>query len=184
MPRKTVPGDPEEAGQPGLDISAVLSALQRHGVEYLLVGGLAAQVHGATRPTQDFDCLVRRGKDNLERLSEAMRDLGARLRVEGLSDEDVRALPVQVDGIMLASSELSTWRTDAGDFDVLTNLRGRDGRRLGYEDLEPRAELVHGFGFTIRAASLGDIIASKEWANRPKDRSALPELYRLLAGEP
>ena len=42
---------------------------------------------------------------------------------------------------------------------------------------------MHGFGVTIRAASLGDIIASKEWANRPKDRSALPELYRLLAGE-
>jgi hypothetical protein len=179
-----VPGKPEDAGQPELDVPAVLSALQRHGVEYLLVGGLAAQVYGATRPTQDFDCLVRRGRDNLDRLSEAMRDLGARLRVDGLSDDEARALPVQVDGVTLASSELSTWRTDAGDFDVLTSLPGRDGRRLGYEDIEPRADQVHGFGFTIRAASLGDIIASKEWTNRPKDRSALPELYRLLAGEP
>jgi hypothetical protein len=113
-----------------------------------------------------------------------MRDLGARLRVDGLSDDEARALPVQVDGVMLASSELSTWRTNAGDLDVLTYLPGADGRRLRYEDIEPRSDEVHGFGFTIRTASLGDIISSKEWANRPKDRSALPELYRLLAGEP
>jgi hypothetical protein len=178
-----VPGKPEEAAEPELDVPAVLSALQRHGVEYLLVGGLAAQVYGATRPTQDFDCLVRRGRDNLDRLGAAMRELGARLRVDGLSDVEARALPVQVDGVMLASSELSTWRTDVGDLDVLTYLPGADGRRLRYEDIEPRAGEVHGFGFTIRAASLGDIVASKEWANRPKDRAALPELRRLLAAE-
>ncbi len=60
----------------------------------------------------------------------------------------------------------------------------RDGRRLSYEDIEPRSDEAHGFGFTIRTTSLSDIISSKEWANRPKDRSPLPELYRLLAGEP
>jgi hypothetical protein len=123
VPRNPVPGKPEESPQPELDVPAVLSALQRHGVEYLLVGGLAARVYGATRPTQGFDCLVRRGTDNLD-------------------------------------------------------------RRLRYEVNEPRAGKVHCLGFTTRAASLGDIVASKKWANRPKDRSALPELYRLLAGKP
>ena len=66
-----MPEKAEGAGQPELDVPAVLSVLQAHRVEYLLVGGLAAQVYGATRQTQDFDCLVRRGRENLERLGAA-----------------------------------------------------------------------------------------------------------------
>jgi hypothetical protein len=110
-----------------------------------------------------------------------MKELGARLRAEGLSDEEAKDLPVQLDGYALAKSEITTWRTDAGNFDVLVNIPGRDGHRLAYEDLAGRAVVVHGTGFAIRAAALGDIIASKEWANRPKDREALPEL-REIAG--
>lgn len=108
-----------------------------------------------------------------------MRELGARLRAEGLSDEEAKTLPLRLDGATLAANEISTWRTDAGDFDVLTNIPARDGRRLHYEDLSGRAEIVEGHGFTVRAASLSDIIASKEGADRPKDRAALDELRAL-----
>ena len=159
-----------------LDVTLLVGTLERHGVEYLVVGRVAAQGYGAARPTKGFDCLVRRGQANLDRLAAAMVELAARLRVEGLTDEEARELPVQMDGAMLAQNEISTWRTDAGDLDVLTNIPGRDGRRLGYEDLVHRANIVRGNGFVVRAANLADIVASKEWADRPKDREALAEL--------
>ena len=167
-----------------LDVALLVSTLERHGVEYLVVGGIAAQGYGAARPTKDFDCLVRRGQANLDRLAAAMVERGARLRVDGLTDEEARALPVQMDGAMLAQNEISTWRTDAGDLDVLTNIPARDGRRLGYEDLAHRTNIVQGNGFVVRAANLADIVASKEGADRAKDREALAELREILAERP
>jgi hypothetical protein len=127
--------------------------LDLHGVEYLVIGGVAAQAYGAARPTLDFDCLVRRSADNFDRLASAMRELHARLRVEGLTDAESTELPVQIDGLTLSRSEISTWRTDAGALDFA--------------------------GVSIRVAGLEAIIESKEWADRPKDHQALPELHRL-----
>lgn len=108
-----------------------------------------------------------------------MRELKARLRVEGISDEEAAELPVLIDGERLARMEISTWRTDAGDFDVLADVPDRAGRHLRFEELAPRANIVRYGGIDARVASLEDVIASKEWADRPKDHEALPELRRL-----
>ena len=86
---------------------------------------------------------------------------------------------MQLDGRSLAQMELSTWRSDAGDFDVLVGIPDRDGRVMSYEELIGRAEEQRLHGVVVRAAALDDIIASKEWANRPKDQRALPELRAL-----
>jgi hypothetical protein len=66
----------------------------------------------------------------------------------------------------------ATRRTDAGDFDVLVNIPDREGRRQGYEDLTGRGRRLEHLGVEIRVAGLDDIVASKEWANRGKDREA------------
>lgn len=175
---------PPEAdeGPPALDLAALIAALDRHGVEVLVVGGVAALAYGARRPTRDLDCLVRCEEENLERLAAALRELGARMRVEGLSDEEAKALPVPLDGRWLRDRELSTWRTDAGDLDVLTNLPDSDGRRLRYQDLTGRAVVVDAAGVRITVAGIEDVIASKEWADRPKDREAVAELRALRGG--
>lgn len=157
----------------------IVEVFDRHGVEYLVVGGVAARAYGATRETRDFDCLVRRAKVNLDQLALALRELHARLRVHGLSDAEAAQLPMQIDAASLNAIEISTWRTDAGDLDVLIDIPGRDGLRRRYEDLTPNARALEYAGVAVRVAGLGDIIASKEWANRPKDREALPELYDL-----
>jgi hypothetical protein len=78
--------------------------------------------------------------------------------------------------------EISTWRTDAGDFDILADLPTRDGRRLRYDDLVGGASEQPLHGVTVRVAALDDIIASKGWADRPKDHEALTELRSLAAG--
>lgn len=167
---------------PAFNRARIFEVLDRHDVEYLVIGGVGAQLHGATRPTTDFDSLPSTEAENLGRLAAALRELNAYLRVGGLSDEESRALPTRLDAVSLSRMEVSTWRTDAGDVDVLTVLRRRDGGRTGYEDLVERATAVQVDGVIANLASLDDIIASKEFADRPKDREALDELRRL-AGE-
>lgn len=165
-----------------LDASRILRTLDRHGVEYLLVGGVAAELYGASRPTFDVDCLPKRSDANLDRLADAMGELGARLRVSGLTDVEAKGLPTHIDRFTLAGMEISTWTTDAGDLDVLADLPDRHGRHLGYEELSARSTVVRFADITVRLAALDDLIASKEWANRPKDREALPELHELHKG--
>jgi hypothetical protein len=60
--------------------------------------------------------------------------------------------------------------------------RGEDGARRGYVDLEPRAVQLRAAARTLLVASLEDIIASKQHADRAKDRDAPPELYAAMAG--
>ena len=159
-----------------------MQALERHGVEYVVVGGIAAQAYGAQRPTKDFDCLINRTAENLENVAAALRDLNARLRVHGLTDKESAALPLQLDGIAIGKLEISTWRTSAGDLDVLVDIPSRDGSRVLYGDIVTRAvALVVNDQVNVVVADLHDIIASKEWANRPKDHEALPELRDLVA---
>lgn len=58
--------------------------LDRHGVDYVLVGGAAAAMLGAERLTQDVDCVVSRELTNLERVAAALREFDAHLRVAGM----------------------------------------------------------------------------------------------------
>jgi predicted nucleotidyltransferase len=164
---------------PRHDLGRVIEVLDRHGVEYLMVGGVAAIGYGAERPTDDADCVVRRDRANLDRLAEALVELSARLRVGGMSDAEARALPVRIDGTTLDAAAMTTWMTDAGPFDVLAGLEASDGRLVPYEELLERSTVLQGNGFEIRAAGLDDIIRAKERADRAKDREALPELRAL-----
>ena len=79
--------------------------------------------------------MVRRERANLGRLAAAMVELHARLRVAGLSDDEARTLPVQLDGATLVDLSITTWMTDAGAFDVLDGLEAPDGRHVSYEEL-------------------------------------------------
>ena len=72
--------------------------------------------------------------------------------------------------------------TDAGPHDLLVELRGPSGGRHPYEDLVSRATDIAVGGVIVRIASLGDIVASKQYAARPKDLEALPEVPVLLDG--
>ena len=145
----------------------------------MLVGGLGAQAHGATRPTSDIDCVPDGTVENLERLATALRDLGARLRVGGMSDDEARQLPVQLDAATLRAFGTSTWMTDAGPIDILRELRDRRGAGVGFDSLRQRSVDQDIGGVVVHVAGLDDIIAAKEHADRDKDRQALPELRRL-----
>ena len=166
------------ADDPVFDPQRILETLERHGVEYVIVGGFGSQVQGATRQTIDLDLVPSTTSDNIERLAAALDDLNARLRVAGMTDDEARQLPIVIDGATLRAFGSTTWMTDAGPLDVLHDLPTATGGRT-YVELEQRSGDYSLSGVVVSVASLDDIIDSKTHADRPKDRDALPELLRL-----
>lgn len=164
---------------PPLDRSALLDALNRHGVRFVLVGGLAAQAYGASRATQDADICPEWTTENLDRLAAALTELGAQLKI---GERSVDTLEVALDAHTLHSFEIGTWRTAAGDVDVLLGIPGASRRQLvRYEELAQNAIELRINQIRVLVASLTDIIRSKEVTRRPKDLEALGELRQLRA---
>jgi hypothetical protein len=149
----------------------ILAALNAHQVRYVLIGGLAATVHGSATPTFDVDIVPEPTADNLERLSAALMDLDARARVEGVDD----GLPFAHDAGSLAAMRVLNLVTSAGDFDVMLYPAGVED--FTQWDLGATHLLI--LGVPTRVAALGDVIRSKEAADRPKDRATLPLLREL-----
>ena len=157
---------------PAFRPAELTAALQRRGVRYVLIGGLAGTLHGSPLTTQDADICPERTPDNLERLASALRDLHARIRTEGADD----GLPFACDARFFETIALVNLVTDAGDLDVAFEPAGTGG----YDDLQRAAVVVDVDGVAISTASLEDVIRSKRAADRPKDRAALPVLEEVL----
>lgn len=157
---------------PALEAEAIFACLDRHGVRYVLIGGLAAVLHGSPLLTIDADICPARDVDNLARLAAALDELDARLRTPDTA-EGVR---FPRDATFLGRVDLLNLVTRAGDVDVAFTPAGTGG----YGDLAARAVPMTIQGVTVAVAALEDVIRSKEAANRAKDRRALPVLQELL----
>jgi hypothetical protein len=151
----------------------ILAALDRHGVRYILIGGMAAVLHGDSHQTTDVDVVPEAGKDNLTRLSAALRDLHARIRVTG----EPEGVPFDHSAESLARVAVWNLTTQLGDLDISFVPSGT----AGYEDLQRDAVVMSLTGVDVPVASLADVIRSKEAAGRERDRAALPGLRELLS---
>lgn len=156
-----------------LEEGALFATLQRWGVAYVLIGGLAAAIHGSPLATVDADIVPATDRDNLARLAGALGDLDARLRVEGIDD----GLAFEFDATTLRNGNVWTLTTRFGPLDICLVPAGSKG----YEELAARQHLIDYDDCVIAVADLADIIHSKELADRPKDRLALPTLRQLAA---
>jgi hypothetical protein len=94
-------GDPNG---PVLRRADVLETLNRHGVEFLLVGGQAGIVYGAQRPTTDLGLVLRWSPENLNRMGEVLVEFNAGIRVEGIAEG--YPMPHR-DGAFLGTMEIS-----------------------------------------------------------------------------
>jgi hypothetical protein len=151
---------------------AILETLDRHGVKYVLVGGMAAVLHGAAHVTTDVDVVPQDGRANLERVSAALKELGARIRVSG---EPV-GVPFDHGAESLGRVRVWNLTTALGDLDITFEPSGT----RGYDDLRRDVVTMRIHGVDVPVASLADVIRSKEAAGRPRDRAALPGLRELL----
>ncbi len=149
----------------------MLRVFAEHGVDYVLIGGLAATAHGSVHITTDVLITPSRDRGSLERLAAALRDLRARVRVDGIPD----GLPFDCSAEMLRNVSILNLTTQFGDLDLTFAPSGTSG----FEDLRQNAIEIDVHGTRVVVAALADIIRSKEAANRVKDRLMLPALRHL-----
>ncbi|HWC05940.1 MAG TPA: hypothetical protein VG799_01695 [Gemmatimonadota bacterium] len=160
------------AEPPLFDPEVIFRVLEKHEVHYVLIGGLAATLHGSPHVTTDVDITPDRDPANLGRLAAALDALDARIRVEG----EPGGLRFDRSPETLARTAILNLTTRHGDLDVTLEPAGT----AGYEDLRRHAIRIEIRGTTIVVASLADVVRSKEAAGREKDRLTLPTLRRLL----
>lgn len=151
------------------DFPSALSALAEAGVEFIVVGGLAAVIHGSARLTHDLDLVYARTPENLERLAKLLAAHGAYLR--GAPP----GLPFSMDSETLRKGLNFTLTTDLGPIDLLGEMLGAGT----YEEIVASAVEATLFGRTCRVVDLETLIRAKRAAGRPKDLEVLAELQAL-----
>lgn len=164
---------PDPTLGPELDAATIVAVLARHRVSYVLIGGLAAIAHGSPFPTVDLDVTPAQDPANLRRLSDALRELDARVRAEGVEE----GLPFSHDADSSVAVGVWNLRTPHGDLDISFVPTGT----RGYNDLVQDARATDLHGVAVVVASLADVVRSKQAANRPKDQRVLPTLREILA---
>jgi hypothetical protein len=151
----------------------ILEVLERHQVRYVVIGGLAAEIHGSPYITRDVDVTPARDRENFARLAAALRELEAKLRVPDLD----APLEVPLDERSFDQGTTWTYVTKHGNLDVALLPDGTKG----YDDLRrgaTREQLTD--SVQVSVAALADVIRSKEAAGREKDRAVLPALRQVL----
>lgn len=140
------------------DPQRIFASLDAHGVEYVVVGGLAVQVHGHVRMTNDVDLIPAPSRANMRRLAEALNDLDAMVLNKGSEG-------MKIDASMLPRATLWQFTTAAGDIDVLHDVPGA----AGFEELRGRALEVGLGALRIPFAGRDDMISMKRASGRPVD---------------
>jgi Nucleotidyltransferase of unknown function (DUF6036) len=157
------------ADNPALDAIELLRRLTARGVDFVVIGGIAAVLHGSARVTQDLDVCFAADDANLSALGAVLVDLHARLR--GVEEE----VPFVADAHTLRRAEVLTLVTTLGALDVLARPSGAPT----YERLRRRAERFELEGFTVLVAAIDDLIAMKQAAGRAKDLADVAELETI-----
>lgn len=154
-------------------IAAICSTLIHHGVQFVVIGGVAARLHDTGHATIDIDVCPSRTEDNLVRLSAALRKLDARLRVEGEPD----GIPFDPHPDTLRHMTAMTLLTSNGPLDLCFEP---DGFKDGYAGFVNDVVIIEVSSVEVPVASLADVVTSKRAAGRPKDIVALPKLEERL----
>ena len=156
--------------RPELDVERILRLLSDGRVDFVVIGGIAAVLHGSAINTFDLDICFATDRENLDRLGEVLTGLDAYPR--GVEE----GLPFVADADTLRRVELLCLRTSAGDFDVLARPKGVSR----YATLRDRADVFDVGGFTVRVAAIEDLVAMKLAANREKDLKTVEELDAIM----
>ena len=151
------------------DFLEILMILLTHKVDFIVVGGVCAVIHGAPITTFDLDIVHSRSPENLEHLFSALKDLDACYR----GREDQRLKP-KVSHLSSPGHHLLT--TNRGPLDLL----GTIGIGLSYEDLVQHTVEIEVSDLRVRILELSTLIEVKKETANDKDRAMIPILERTL----
>lgn len=155
-----------------MNLRELLHLLAQHRVEFIIVGGVAATLHGSARSTQDLDIVYARSAGNHRRLVAALR--GHRPYLRGAPP----GLPFLWDEETIRHGLNFTLETDLGDLDLLGEIAGGGG----YDELRPHSVEFEAFGLRLLCLDLDTLIRVKRAAGRPRDLEAIAEL-RVIRNE-
>lgn len=142
-------------------VARVGRAIERQGLEAVLIGNAGAAMHGAPVTTIDLDFLIRRTPANRKKLTAIAAELGATLYTPFYP----------VSKVLRMMNDEETLQVDF--MDEVSGIRS-------FEDVRKRAQRVPVGDATICLASLADIIKMKKATNRPRDRAVLEILEKTL----
>lgn len=152
------------------NVEKLLRALCDREVDFVIIGGAAAVLHGSAYVTGDLDVCYSRKKENFKKLVIALAPFNPSLRGAA------RGLPFQLDERTLRLGLNFTLTTDLGDLDILGEVTGMGS----YEKLRPFSEELEIYGMRCQVLTLEGLIMSKRAVGRVKDLMLLPELEALL----
>jgi hypothetical protein len=153
------------ADQQPLDAERIFAVFDAHKVEYVVIGGIAVQVYGHVRMTNDIDLIPSPTPQNLERLAAALKDLKARVLNPGSEK-------LEIDTKMLPRATLWQLATTHGDIDILHDAPGA----APFPQLRERALLITLGDHSIPIASRDDLIKMKRAAGRAVDLADIAAL--------
>ena len=158
-------------------LEAIFRALNEAGVRYLVVGGLAVNVHGYQRLTNDLDLVIQLGRDNILAAFQALSSLGYQTSVPVTPEQFARAenrqkwqVEKNMQVLCLVSNQhpetpLDIFITEPFDFDREYEAALRGGIAKGLE---------------VRFVTIPTLIAMKEFADRERDRDDIQHLRWIL----
>jgi hypothetical protein len=147
------------------DVERIFTALDTHRVDYVVVGGIAVQVHGHVRMTNDLDLIPSPTPENLKRLAAALRELQARVLNPGSEH-------LTIDARMLPRATLWQLSTAHGDIDILHDAPGA----APFPHLRRRALSIALGDLAIPIAGRDDLIKMKRASGRPSDLADIAAL--------
>jgi len=155
---------------PSPDFLELLKTMFKHEVDFIIVGGVSAVLHGAPVTTFDLDLLHSRTPDNVERLLAALKILGAYYR--GVGERRI-----EPDKIQLSSAGHQLLMTRLGPLDLLGTI-GKE--KYDYADLLEHTKKMQISGMTFLVLDLETHIQIKEGLGQEKDKATVPILRRTL----
>jgi predicted nucleotidyltransferase len=156
-----------------LDLRELFRALAEHGVDYLVIGGVAAQVHGHRRTTKDLDITPAPRSENFERLAAALVALDAHPAELGAS------APTPTTEQLHVASIVPPLATQHGELHILNDVLGA----ADYAVMRARALETNLDGIAVHIVSVDDLVRMKQATGRPSDLEDVAVLMAVARGE-
>ena len=162
-----------------MKIAELLQSLSKKSVQYVLVGGLAVQLHGYMRSTFDIDLVLAMNDENLVRFIAVAKRYGL-----------VPSIPVPIDSLRNAN-QIEQWHREKGMLAFALREPQAGGSVVGilvrpnvpFEQLMANAVVGELLAQKIWIASIDDLITMKRTANRAKDQLDIAALEKIKRGE-